>query len=172
MKFRNGWIELAVAMLAGNVVGCGNTGSILDILGISSNTVTVRLENDTPFLVEPNVYVSSVASSVSLFDEITEEIVTIGINKQNFDDLGSGGVTSRRYDCDEIKAIMASDAEMKTGVGLSPDADSALFIEGDDFRCGDTITIRYAGSLGSFNASISAASFDILGILTSLGGGG
>lgn len=150
------------------VAGCGNLSGILDALGLDPNSVTLRLVNETAFPVEPSVYVSSVGDL--WFDAITEEFLAFGINLQNIAELNPGEVVTRRYDCDEIKAVMASDAELKTGLGLSPDDDTEVFTEGDDFECGDTITIRYSGGVANFNAQISAASFDPLVFFDLLGG--
>ena len=144
--------------------GCGNLSGVLDTLGLSATNVTLRLVNETAFRVEPNVFVSGAVGDL-FFDELTEELLTLQINRQDFGELSAGEVITRRFDCNTIEAVMASDAELKTGIGLSPDDDTAVFTQGDDFDCGDTITILFTGSLGSFNAQISAAPFDPLALI-------
>lgn len=149
-------------------VGCGNLSGVLDTLGLAPTGVTLRMVNETSFRVEPNVYVSSVGDL--FFDVVTEEFLTLKINLQDFSDLSPGEVVTRKYDCDRIEAVMASDAELKSGLGLSPDDDTEVFVAGDDFECGDTITIRYTGGLADFNARINAASFDPLVLIDLLVG--
>lgn len=152
-------VLLSAALSAG---GCGNLGGVLDALGISSDTVTLKLVNETAFRVEPEVFVTDTDLGLDL---ITEELVTLGINRLDVDDLSPGDSVTRTFDCDEIEAVMASDAELKTGLGISPDADSDLFVQGEQFECGDTVTVRYTGGVGDFSARINAQRFDALGLL-------
>ena len=147
---------LALVVLA---AGCGNLSAVLSIFGFSPNEVTLRLVNETAFRVEPNVYVSVIEGFG--FDALTEELLALDINLEDFGELGPGAELTRTYDCDDIGAVMASDAELKTGLGLSPDADTDVFVIEEDFECGDTITIRYTGGMIGFSASISAAPFDL-----------
>lgn len=147
---------LALVTLA---AGCGNLSAVLNIFGFSPNEVTLRLVNETAFRVKPNVFVSGIEGFG--FDALTEELLALDINLEDFDELEPGQVVTRTYDCDDIGAVMASDAELKTGLGLSPEADTEVFVAEEDFECGDTITIRYAGGAFGFSASISAAPFDL-----------
>jgi len=138
--------------------GCGSLSGVLGVLGLSPRKVTLRLVNNTATRVQPNVYVSP--SGDLLLDRVTEELLTLRINLQSFSDLGPGEAATRSYDCDGIKAVMAKNAELKIGLGLSPKEDSAIFTDGRDFRCGDTVTITYSGGVGTFRARISTSSFD------------
>ncbi len=149
---------VSAAALVSLAAGCGNLSAVLDLLGFSPNEVTLRLINETSSTVEPNVYVSAF-EGIGI-DAVTEELLALDINLESFEDLEPGQTVTRRYDCDDFAAVMASDAELKTGLGLSPDADTEVFVVEEDFQCGDTITIRYLGSAFGFNASISATPFD------------
>lgn len=161
----------ASIFVAGAVTGCGNLSGILSAVGVGSNTVTLRLVNDTAFRVEPGVYVSGEIVLDELgISSLTEDILGFGINRQGFGDLSAGASTSRTYDCRDAQVVMVQDAELKTGFGFSPDADSELFREGRDYRCGDTLTVRYTGDIGGFNARITSASFDALAIVDALAG--
>ena len=155
-----------IVWLAGICVltGCGNlsqllenfdTGALGDIL--NPTTVNLRLVNDTDFQVDPEVFVSSTSFLAEGFvlPVVSEELLTTGINRQSFDKLGSGETVSSSYDCDDIQAVMAKDAELQTGLLLSPEADSELFRMDQEFECGDTVTIQYAGGLSGFDVRIS-----------------
>ncbi|NOT00770.1 MAG: hypothetical protein HOP29_09100 [Phycisphaerales bacterium] len=142
--------------------GCGNLGTVLDALGVSSDTVTLKLVNETPFRVEPEVFVTDTDLGLEF---VTEELVTLGVNRLAVEDLAPGVSVTRTFDCDDIEALMASEAELKTGLGISPDADSDLFVQGEQFECGDTVTLRYTGGVGDFSARINAQRFDALGLL-------
>lgn len=149
------------------VTGCGNLSAVLNAVVPGRNTITLRLVNETSFAVKPSVYVSSVQSEL-LFESITEEALTIGANLQDFDDLAPRAELTQEFECDEFGAVMAKGAELRTGVGLSPDSDSAVFVEGRDFECGDTVTVLYGGGLTNFSARISSAPFDAGGVLGAL----
>ncbi len=158
------------AMMGLMVLGCascGNLSGVLNGLGLSPNSVTLRLVNETTSRVKPSVYVSKAGDL--FFDRLTEELLTLQINLQDFGDLDPGEVASRSYDCNDIEAVMAKDAELKTGLGISPNDDSNIFIDGEDFRCGDTVTITYSGGIGSFRVNIAASSFDPQVLLDLLG---
>jgi hypothetical protein len=150
--------------------GCGRVPGVLSALGVRPKTITLRLINETAFAVDPGIYVSSVDVIGDLiFDGITESLLTVGINRQDFGDLQPGEIVTRTYDCDQFDVVMAKNAEIRTGVGFSPGDDSDLFIDGEDFGCGDTVTVRYVGGVTGFRAGISAAAFDplqIIGVLT------
>lgn len=148
------------------LAGCGNLSGILSGLGGSPNSVTLRLVNETAFPVDPGVFVGDVVGDL-LIGALTEEVLTLDANRQSFSDLNPGEEVSRSYNCDDFKAVMAKNAELNTGIGISPDADSDLFVAGDDFDCGDTVTIRYTGGLAGFDASITSTAFsplDFLGV--------
>lgn len=150
--------------------GCGNFSNVIGALGLNPTSITLRLVNETSFRVEPSVFVSAAVGDL-FFEGLTEGALALDINRQGFSDLDSGQIVSQPYDCDDIKAVMAKDAELITGIGISPDEDSAVFIEDDDFECGDTITIRYSGGLANFDVTISASRGDpflILDVLTGL----
>jgi len=151
-------ISFAVALVF--AAGCGNLSGILSILGLSPTSVTVRVFNQAGFDVEPNIYVSSVDGLV--FDAVTEEFLKLDGNKQDFPRLAPGELASETYDCDDIGAVMAADAELKTGLGFSPDEDTEVFVMDEDFECGQTITIIFTGGATDFDASISAAAIGLL----------
>lgn len=151
------------------LAGCGNLSGVLGRLGGTPSTITLRLVNETAFAVAPGVFVGDVAGNL-LIPALTEEVLTLEINAQSFGDLSPGEEVTRAYDCDTFKAVMAKDAELNTGIGISPDADSDVFVVDEQFNCGDTVTIRYSGGLTRFEASISVSAFDPLGFLSIFAG--
>ena len=92
---------LALVMLA---AGCGNLSAVLNIFGFSPNEVTLRLVNETAFRVDPNVYVSAIEGFG--FDALTEELLALDINLEDFGELGPGAELTRTYDCDDIGAAL------------------------------------------------------------------
>jgi hypothetical protein len=148
---------LAVAVMV--VAGCDalNGLNITIDLGDGSlfipRVVTLRVVNDAEFPVDTNVFVSEDDEFIFGLDET---LLTLDTNLQNFGRLPAGETLDRAYDCDRIGSVMAADAELRTGMGISPNADTRIFLQGDDFVCGDTITIRFTGTIGSFGATISA----------------
>ncbi len=147
-------------------VGCGNLAGVVGVvgaLGLGSDKITLRLVNNTTDAVEPSVFVSSVIGDL-LIDALTEEVVTLSINRQDFSDLAVGEARTVRYDCDDFKAMMVDNAELKSAL-VQPDADSDLLIEDRDFDCGDFITIRYSGGVTSFRVSVTAEPFDTSGLI-------
>ena len=151
------------------LAGCGNLSEVLSRLGADPSTITLRLVNETTFAVDPGVFVGELVGDL-LIGALTEEVLTLDANAQNFADLGAGQEVTRNYDCDDFQAVMAKDAELNTGIGVSPDADSDLFVVEENFQCGDTVTIRYTGGLTGFQATISAAPFDPFDFLSVLAG--
>lgn len=138
-------------------------------MGGTPSTITLRLVNDTAFPVSPEVFVGDVVGDLFI-SALTEEVLTLDANRQSFGDLVPGEELTRSYDCDDFKAVMAKDAELNTGIGISPDADSDLFVVDEHFDCGDTVTIRYSGGLAGFDASISALAFDPFDFLSAFVG--
>ena len=172
--------RIAMILAAGfslmTLLGCGNTALLTNLLGGASNSVTVRLVNETAFTVKPEVFVSSIEGLGGsdflggLLDSINEQLLAIGINRQNFDNLSPGQTVDRTYNCNDIAAVMASNAELKSGLGISPEDSTRVFQMDRDFRCGDTVIITYSGGLNGFSARISTAPLG-LGLLLNLLGG-
>lgn len=158
------------------VIGCGNVGLLTNLLGRPSNQVTLRLVNETAFNVKPEVFVSPIGGFGGddvlggLLDSVTEELLAIGINREDFDELRPGQSVTRTFDCNDIEAVMASDAELKSGLGISPEDSTEVFLMDRDFVCGETVIITYSGGLSGFSARIAAVPFDLGGLLTLLGG--
>ena len=144
--------------------GCGNLSGVLGRLGGTPSTITLRLVNETAFPVAPGVFVGDVGDL--LIPALTEEVLTLDENEQSFADLNPGKEVTRTYDCATFKAVMAKDAELNTGFGISPDADSDVFVVDEHFECGDTVTIRYSGGLTRLEASISVSASDPLDFLS------
>ena len=61
--------------------------------------------------------------------------------------------------CDDVQAIILEDADLRVVAGVSPETDSNLPRDGDEFRCGDTIifTFDHGLLLVDFGVTISIA---------------
>lgn len=154
----------------GWIAGCGNANAVLGALGIRSDEITLTLVNDTQFDVEPSVYISAVRIEDAGFEELGEGLVSLGVNRQPFSDMPPGANVTQTYQCDDFRAVMANNAELQTGLGISPDGDSDVFLRGEDFECGDEITIRYSGGIGGFQARISTTPFLANALIDAAGG--
>ncbi len=148
--------HIIVVFLAIGSAGCDNLRGILGQLSIGPSTITLELVNETDLPVDPAVFVSDLSDVI--IEGLTDFVLTLDGNEQNFGDLVPGETVTRVYDCDDFKAVQASDAELITGIGISPDDDSALFVDEEDFRCGDTLRITYSGSITNFDARIRVIS--------------
>lgn len=147
---RTMWIALLFVLPA-----CDSVSITLDLGRLQPNVVTLRLVNNADLPVDPGVYISDLENVI--IPGITESLLTLDGNLQNFPLLAAGGVEEYVYDCDDFKAVTVEDAELVTGIPISPDDSTSILIDGDDFECGDTVQITYSGNLLGFDARISAA---------------
>jgi len=133
---------LVLAAMCPVVSGCD---ALEELFG--SDTVTVRLVNDGSFDVEVEIYISDQ-------QDIPEAVLTLLGTKLDYTVEAGGTVTFTRS-CDELQAIVVSDADLLAVGGLRPDTSWEVLRDGDDFSCGETIVF-------TFDHSIVLIDFDVV----------
>lgn len=146
------WKKLLGVVVIG-LGGCSTLNTLIDSGLLTPRSVTLRLVNETEFAVQPSVFVSNLDNFI--IEGLTESLLTLGTNAQNFADLPPGEVRTRDFACDDFKAVIDQDATLKTGMGNEPNDSTRILIDGTDFNCGDTVVITYSGGLLNFDARIS-----------------
>jgi hypothetical protein len=118
-------------------------------LFLNSQATTVRLVNDGDFPVQVRIALSDE-------DDIPEDVLEEFEDELEFT-LSAGGRTTLRRDCDDLRAIMVTHAELRIVGDVGPTADSRVLRDGDDFSCGDVITFTFTHSdlLVDFDVSTS-----------------
>ena len=155
--------RLICISLVAAAMGCDNLPALLNAARIGSDEITLRLINDAAGTVEPSVFVDGLVGDL-LIDQLTEGVVTLSTNNQDFADLAAGEVRTVTYDCDDFKAFKVENAELRSAL-INADADSELLVEDDDFECGDVITIRYGGGVTGLSVSISVGRIAVVTLL-------
>lgn len=118
------------------VSGCD---ALEDLFG--ADTVTVALVNNSSLGldVEVEIYISDQ-------QEIPELLLTeLGTKLEYTVEAGETATFSRS--CDDLQAIIISDADLQVVGGLGPETSSDVLRDGDDFSCGDTIVFTFDHSL-------------------------
>jgi len=117
-----------------------------------ADTVTVALVNNSSLGldVEVEIYISDQ-------QEIPELLLTeLGTKLEYTIEAGETVTFSRS--CDDLQAIVVSNAELKIIGDIGPEASSDVLRDGDDFSCGDTIVF-------TFDHSILLVDFDVTATL-------
>lgn len=103
---------------------------------------SVILRNNTPFVVDVELF----------FDEeqnIPEVLLRETGSRLTFS-IPPGGVESFSRPCEDLQAIFINDADMRIAPGVSPEANTRVYREPDDFTCGNTLTFTFtAANLGT-----------------------
>jgi hypothetical protein len=100
-----------------------------------ADTVTVRLVNDGDYDVVVEIYISDQ-------QEIPEVLLTTLGTKLEYTVEAGETVTFSRS-CDDLQAIIISDADLQVIGGIGPETSSDVLRDGDDFSCGDTIVFTF-----------------------------
>lgn len=127
---------------------------LLPLVGIFAATqgcvpqqTSVELVNDTDFTVDVQLFYDSEQN-------LPADVIEIDGTELNFS-LAPGETRSFSRDCQDLQAIFIKDADMRVAPGISPQADTDVYREPDDFTCGDTI--RFTFTAGNLNASLHIA---------------
>ena len=98
-------------------------------------SVTVNLVNHSDFAVEVDLYISNE-------QDVPESIlVTLG-EKIEFT-VPAGETRTFTRDCDDLQAIIISDADLMVIGQIGPSADTDVLRDGTQFNCGDTIDFTF-----------------------------
>ena len=142
MKTKPGFA--AIAALACLIAGC----DVIPFLLLPS-TVTVELVND-----------STIAPvTVRLFyhdDEDVFEVILVQslLTTEREETILPGETVSFTRDCDDLRAIIIERAELQV-FGFSPEVDTGVLRQGEDFFCGSTIVFRFTHSSLIFDFAVT-----------------
>lgn len=118
-----------ISLCGAALVGCD---ALLGIL--TSSSTTVVLQNDAGGTLNVELFYHEQQDLPEFSLETLGEEVNRSIP------AGSSATFSRS--CSDLQIIQITDAEVNLGL-TSPDVSSAVFRDGDDFSCGDTITFTF-----------------------------
>jgi len=104
----------------------------------------VELVNNTDFDVEVQLFYDN-------DQELPKEAIELSGVELNFT-LEPGETRRFERSCEDLQAIFINDAEMLVAPGISPEADTDVYREPDDFTCGNTIVFTFTA--GPLNASL------------------
>lgn len=131
---------LRVCCLVLACMACGSCGT--------SRTIVILI-NATNFTVEGRLFYDQEqnlpASGVELFG--TE--VTFSIP--------AGQSFQFNRNCDDLQAIFIKDADMLVGPGVSPETNTDVFREPDNFTCGRTITFTFTQNVAATDLDVTFA---------------
>ena len=111
-----------------------------------SDTLTVQLVNDGDLDVVVEIYISDQ-------QEIPELLLTELGTRLEYT-VEAGETVSFSRSCDDLQAIVVSDADLQVIGDIGPQTSSDVLRDGDDFSCGDTIVF-------TFDHSIVLIDFDV-----------
>lgn len=142
MKTKPGFA--AIAALACLIAGC----DVIPFLLLPS-PVTVELVNDS--LTAP--------VTVRLFyhdDEDVFEVILVQslLTTEREETILPGETVSFTRDCDDLRAIIIERAELQV-FGFSPEVDTGVLRQGEDFFCGSTIVFRFTHSSLIFDFAVT-----------------
>jgi hypothetical protein len=130
-------IAITLSLLVGIfLVGCDSLSGILDLF--LPTTTSVRLVNNTGFTVEGTLYYSDQ-------QDMPEAILTNDLlaTELDFTLLAGANRVILTESCEDLQAIIIDDAEMLLFPGISPDADTGVLRDGDEFNCGNEIVFTF-----------------------------
>ncbi len=126
---------IKMVMLLVTMISVGSTLAGCGFALIGPSRTTVELVNNGAFQVD-----------VDLFYSDTQEILEILIKELGDElniSLAPGATETFSRNCDDLQAIIVDDADLRIIGGAGVDTMSDILRDGDDFRCGDTITFTF-----------------------------
>jgi hypothetical protein len=119
---------------------------ILPVPGCGTQQTRVDLVNNTGFTVDVQLFYHEQ-------QDLPEALIEADGVELNYS-IPSGQSRSFTRDCADLQAIFINDADMQVAPGVSPESDTDVYREPDDFTCGDTLTF-------TFNEDNGGASLEI-----------
>ncbi len=116
--------------------------SLAGLTGCPDTQTSVVLDNRTPFPVDVELFYDDEQN-------IPEDLIDDTGARLTFT-LAPGEVSSFSRPCEDLQAVIIADADMRILPTVSPEANTRLYHEPDDFGCGDTLTFTFtADALGT-----------------------
>ena len=126
---RNVRCGLLVAMLCA-LPGCPGLGFLTP-----TRTVTVNLINHSDFAVDVDLFISDE-------QDIPEDLLVSLGEKIEFT-IPAGQTRSFSRECDELQALIVSDADLMVIGQVGPSTDTNVLRDGTQFNCDDTIDLTF-----------------------------
>jgi len=116
------------------IVALAGCDQLFNIIRLTRTTVILR--NDGAFPVDVELFTSSE-------QDIPEALLTADSDDADQFNVPAGQQTVFSMDCDDLQAIIISDADLEVVGQVGPEADTGVLRDGDDFGCGDTIIFTF-----------------------------
>jgi hypothetical protein len=100
-----------------------------------TNTTTIALVNPGAFTVTVELYYGG-------DQNVLEGILTTTGTRLEYS-LSPGQTVTFSRNCDDLEAIIITDANVNIIGGIGPDQDTNVLRDGTDFFCGDTLTFTF-----------------------------
>lgn len=128
------------AMCLGAVLLCGSCGTV---------QTYVILINTTNYSVDGRLFYDEEQTLPASGLEVLGTEVTFSIP--------AGQSFSFNRDCEDLQAIFIKDADMRVAPGVSPETESDVYREPDDFSCGRTITFTFSQNQAGTELNVTFA---------------
>ena len=128
-------------------LGCDSLSGLIGFLG--PTVVTVELVNNSDFAVEGELFYDDE-------DDTIEELLEENGTRRQFV-LPAGDRSSFSVNCDDLRAIIISDADLQLIGEIGPSASTDVLRDGNDFDCGDRIvfTFDHSSAIVDFDVTTS-----------------
>ncbi len=116
------------------VAGCGPLSNLL-----GGSLTTVRLVNDGSYPITVELYIHDDQNVLESLITSVGERITVTV------EAGESETITR--DCDDLQAIIITDADLNVLGSIGPETDTGVYRDGSDFNCGDTLVFTFTHSL-------------------------
>jgi hypothetical protein len=120
-----------LTVVLGSLATSGGCDAIRQLLGL--DTVEVVLNNQADYPVDVDLYISN--------EKDIPEAVLVTVGEHLEFNLSPGQTQRFSRSCDDLKAIIISDADLQVFGG--PDTETNVLRADGDFNCGDEITFTF-----------------------------
>lgn len=125
-----------IALLAPAVAVCMGAACL------PGQQTSVILRNSTPFQVDVELFYDDEQNIPEVLLKETGARLTFS--------LAPGEAQSFSRPCQDLQAVIISDADMRIAPTISPEASTRVYRERDDFTCGNTLAFTFtAANLGT-----------------------
>lgn len=104
---------------------------------LTTSNVTVTLQNDSPdFSIDATIFYDD--------EENTLEFLVLELGKSQTFTIPPGESRSITRSCNDLRALVLQDADLRIVIGISPETSSDLLRIGSDFECGDEVVFTFS----------------------------
>jgi hypothetical protein len=116
---------------------------------VPERQTSIVLRNQTNFTVDVELYYHH-------RQEIPQFLIDETGTRMTFS-IPPNGVESFSRPCEDLQAIYIKDAQMRVLPGISPDANTRIYREPDDFGCANTLTFTFTQNVIATSLNVSFA---------------